>query len=87
MLFFFFIYIDIIGFGKKKKLCIIYWINRKLLYIFEIIGVYVINGKCILGYGIKLVWNLVKFMFRVLLNWREVVIEDIIWLISWFRFL
>lgn len=48
------IYIDFIGFGKKK-FCIIYWINRKLLYIFEIIGVYVINGKCILGYGIKLV--------------------------------
>lgn len=83
---FFFIYIDIIGFGKKKSRTI-HWINRKSLHIPEIIGAYVTNGKCILGYGTKLVWNSVKSTFRAPSNRREAVIEDTIWPISRFRFL
>merc|ERR1712117_870121 len=41
-------------------------------------GAYVTKGKCILGYGTKLVWNSVRSTLRAPSNLSEAVMEDTI---------
>lgn len=56
------------------------------LFVMSLLGAYVTTGKCIRGYGTRLVWNSVKSTFNDPLNRNDAVTDDTICPIRRFRF-